>query len=285
MKTTLIQYSDGGWTNHTSPFSKESPTLVLCFAAKEMLKQLPVFSSLKNTYPNATIALCSTAGEIFHHRVLDNSIIAAAIELEKTKICTATVNISDHRNSYEAAKTLALQLPPEQLSYVLVFSDGSMVNGTEMVKGLQEIVGEKVLVTGGLAADGSSFTSTLVGLNEEPREGNMIAIGFYGEHFSVAHGSGGGWDMFGLEKEITRSSGNVLYEIDDKNALDLYKKYLGPDAEKLPEAALLFPLAMTIHGSTTPVVRTILSIDEKEKAMVFAGDVPVGAKVRFMRSN
>ena len=286
MKTTLIQYTANSWAEHASdqPIASNA-NLVLCFAAKESLKREPVFSSLRARYPHADIALCSTAGEIFHHRVQDDSIIAAAIELEKTTTHTASVNINDHAGSYQAAKALATQLPLKSLSYILVFSDGSMVNGTELVKGLQEIAGDKILVTGGLAGDGSSFKSTLVGLNEEPSEGKIIAIGFYGDHLSVTHGSGGGWDMFGLEKEITRSSGNILYEMDNKNALDLYKKYLGPDAEHLPESALLFPLAMTIPGSSTPVVRTILSVDEKERVMIFAGDVPVGAKVRFMRAN
>jgi hypothetical protein len=91
--------------------------------------------------------------------------------------------------------------------------------------------------------------------------------------------------MFGLEKEITSAEGNVLYEIDGENALSKYKKYLGPDAEQLPASALLFPIAIVMPGETRPVVRTILSIDETNRTMTFAGDVPVGSKVRFMRAN
>ncbi|MEN9571679.1 MAG: hypothetical protein RL172_2910, partial [Bacteroidota bacterium] len=84
---------------------------------------------------------------------------------------------------------------------------------------------------------------------------------------------------------ITRSADNVLYEIDGQCALDLYKKYLGPDASGLPGSALLFPLSITVPGSNKPVVRTILSIDEKLKTMTFAGDVPEGSAVRFMKAN
>ena len=37
--------------------------------------------------------------------------------------------------------------------------------------------------------------------------------------------------------------------------------------------------------STKPIVRTILSVNEEDKSMTFAGDVPVGSKVRFMKAN
>jgi hypothetical protein len=167
----------------------------------------------------------------------------------------------------------------------MVFSDGGLVNGSELVKGLNLETGQQVLVTGGLAGDDANFNSTLVGLNEQPVEGKIVAAGFYGDAINITHGSQGGWDIFGLEKEITRSESNVLYEIEGQNALELYKKYLGNEAENLPASALLFPLYVTIPDAAKPVVRTILSIDEEQKSMTFAGDVPVGSKVKFMKAN
>jgi hypothetical protein len=35
----------------------------------------------------------------------------------------------------------------------------------------------------------------------------------------------------------------------------------------------------------TPVVRTILAIDEASQSMTFAGDIPAGAYARFMKAN
>jgi hypothetical protein len=91
--------------------------------------------------------------------------------------------------------------------------------------------------------------------------------------------------MFGPERTVTGSAGNVLYEIDYKNALELYIKYLGPEASQLPGSALLFPLSVSIPGSIEPVVRTILSIDHERNCMTFTGDIPHGARVRFMKAN
>lgn len=286
MIVSIVQFNENVWSKHTISQSLEDTKaqLVLCFAAKEILQSDSIFDTVRAKFPNANIALCSTAGEIYHDIVQDNTLIAVAILFTDTRIETASVNIHDFDSSFDAAERLTNQLVREDLAYLLVLSDGGLVNGSELVKGLQAGAGN-VLVTGGLAGDAAKFNSTLVGLNQQPTEGTIVAIGFYGKKLLVTHGSKGGWAMFGLEKEITQSESNVLYEIDHENALGIYKKYLGDDAENLPGSAFFFPLSVTIPGAETPVVRTILSIDEDRKSMTFAGDVPVGSKVRFMKAN
>jgi len=287
MKTLLFQYTEMGWTIHpTSTLAdKNNAQLVLCFGAKAILQNENIFSIIKEQFPASQISICSTAGEICQEAVQENSLVVVALQFDKTKIETASVNIKDFANSYLAATNLAERLPHDDLAYIMVFSDGAVVNGSELVKGLTDATGKKILVTGGLAGDDANFKDTLVGLNEQPAAGNIVAIGFYGKNINVTHGSQGGWDIFGLEKRVTKSSGNVLHEIEGQNALELYKKYLGAEAENLPGSALLFPLSVIIPGTYKPVVRTILSIDEDNKTMTFAGDVPEGSKVRFMKAD
>jgi hypothetical protein len=287
MKTSLYQFVENTWTKHpkSQPLEEHKATLVLCFGSKAMLEVDTIYSTVQSKFPTAQITLCSTSGEIYQEQVLNDSLVAVALEFEKTKIESTTVNIKDYSNSYSAGIGLLKKLPKEDLAYVLVFSDGSQVNGSELVKGLSTQIDKNILVTGGLAGDGANFKSTLLGLNEQPKEGEIIAVGFYGKNFTVTNGSQGGWDIFGLEKRVTNSSGNVLLELEDQNALELYKKYLGAESENLPGAALLYPLSVIIPGATKPIVRTILSINEEEKSMTFAGDIPVGSTVRFMKAN
>lgn len=287
MTASLFQYSNNKWEKHPSntKTDTQNPQLILCFGSKQILQQSNIYERIKEQFADSEIIMCSTAGEIYQDQVLDNSLVAAALHFSKTKILTASVNIEDYSNSYEAAMALVGKMPVKDLTYLMVFSDGQLVNGSELVKGLKIGTGPNVLVTGGLAGDDANFESTLVGLNEQPVKGNIVAAGFYGDALKITHGSQGGWDIFGLEKEITRSENNVLYEIENQNALELYKKYLGPQAANLPASALLFPLYVTIPGAAKPVVRTILSIDEQESSMTFAGDVPAGSKIKFMKAN
>lgn len=287
MQTSLFQYLDGAWEKHSVSqlFNNKDAQLVVYFGGKKVLENKNIYSIVKEQFPAAEVTMCSTAGEIYQDTVQENSLVAVALHFKKTTIRAATVNIADYRNSFDAAVSLGNKLPLEGLKYVMLFSDGRLVNGSELVKALNQATGHEVLVTGGLAGDDANFKSTLVGLNEQPAEGKIVAVGFYGESITITHGSQGGWDIFGLEKEITKAEDNVLFEIDGQNALELYKKYLGPEAMNLPASALLFPLYVTIPGAVKPVVRTILSIDEEAKSMIFAGDVPEGSKVKFMKAN
>jgi hypothetical protein len=284
MKTSIHQYNEQFEELSTSN-NHVTANLVLCFAAKKILALPSTFENIRLKFKDAEIVLCSTAGEIFQETVTDNTIVLIALEFEKTAIKTAQVNIQDYSNSYESGKALVKELINNELAYILVISDGSFVNGSELVKGINDATDNKILVTGGLAGDDNNFQTTLVGLNENATNGNIVAIGLYGKNILVTHGSQGGWDTFGMEKIVTKSKGNKLFEIDNKNALSIYKKYLGPDAAHLPSSALLFPLCIQLEGASEPIVRTILSIDEKENSLTFAGDIPIGAKVRFMRAN
>ncbi len=287
MQTGLYLLSNKQWEQHRQSGLTDCTTaqLVLCFSAKHILAEQGIYEQLKQKFPAAEIVMGSSSGEIYQNEIKDDSLVALAIRFDNTVFKTASVTTADFGNSYDAAKALVGLLPQQDLSCIFVLSDGSVVNGSELVKGLNDATANQVLITGGLAGDAADFQSTLVGLNAPPSNGKIAAVGFYGNRLVITHGSQGGWEMFGPERIVTQSSGNRLFEIDHKPALDLYKKYLGPDAANLPSSALLFPLSVIAPGSTQAVVRTILSIDEATNSMVFAGDIPSGSKVRFMKAN
>lgn len=193
--------------------------------------------------------------------------------------------MEDVDNSYDAGVKLCQKLDVTDLKSVLIISDGLKVNGSELVHGLQECLPKTTFITGGLAGDGALFEKTLVGLNESPIEGRIAAVGFYGDDLEMTYGSVGGWDSFGPERLITKSEKNVLFELDGKPALDIYKLYLGEYAKELPGSGLLFPLSIRTNEENGYLVRTILSVNEKDKSLTFAGNMPEGAYARLMKAN
>ncbi|MBC7652077.1 MAG: FIST C-terminal domain-containing protein [Deinococcales bacterium] len=286
MKVAQKLYNKNAWSSLIGDtLSTTNKKLVLGFGSKALLQDETIYKSLENDYAHADIVLCSTAGEIYNDAVFDNTVSVVIMEFDNTPFTTFSLNIKNQANSFEAGKTLFNKLNIGNLSYVLIISDGGLVNGSELVRGIEEISKGNIPITGGLAGDDARFIATYVGHNQQPAEGNIVAIGFYGNHLKIGHGSVGGWDIFGPEKKVTKSQANKLYEIDDSNALDLYKKYLGKYADELPGSALLFPLCVRQDGTEGYLVRTILSINNEEKVMVFAGDIPEGSYVRFMKAN
>jgi hypothetical protein len=142
-----------------------------------------------------------------------------------------------------------------------------------------------VSITGGLSGDSTDFAETWVISSDAAGPQRIVAVGLYGDHLRVGYASMGGWEPFGPVRTITRAEGNVLYELDGRSALDLYKTYLGDHAEQLPGSALLFPIVVTEAGGGQGVVRTVLSVDEDQKSMTFAGDIPEGGTAQLMKTN
>jgi hypothetical protein len=274
-----------GWTAGPPGALGDSAQLVLIFGARPILREQGLVAQIKTAYPQAHILGCSTAGEICGTQVSDYSLVSTAVSFEHTWLKGSQVKLNLAEDSLQAGEYLVRSLDPEGLVHVLVLSDGLAVNGSDLVRGLTKHLPDRVTVTGGLAGDGERFEETLVLWDGVPERNMIAALGLYGSRLRVGYGSLGGWDPFGPERLITRSKGNVLHELDGRSALELYKKYLGEYAHGLPATGLLFPLSLRVKAGETGVVRTILSVNEQEQSMTFAGDVPEGAYARLMKAN
>jgi hypothetical protein len=264
-----------------------SANLVLFFGARQALACGSRYREMRNMFPRAHILGCSTGGQIVNDDVTDDEIAATAIQFDATRLRLACEPAAAPECSRACGEAIGRTLAAEDLAGIFVLSDGLNVNGSELVAGMTSVVDRRVSVTGGLAGDGAKFQETLVGADCEPRKQTVAAIGFYGSAIRLGHGSAGGWDEFGPRRRITRSRGNLLFELDGEPALDLYERYLGEDDVKgLPGTALLFPLR--IRNPERPdhdIVRTILGVDHKARSMTFAGDVPEGWVAQLMRGN
>lgn len=274
-----------GWSGSFQDWDSDR-TLVTVFGASDCLRDPSVIAGLRAAFPRSHVVGCSTSGEILETTITDDSLAVAVCRFEHTRLRSLAVPVKDTAGSREAGQRLAGALAGPDLRSMLVFSDGLNVNGSELLAGINQVLPPSVIVTGGLAGDGDRFQRTWVIADGAPRSGWISGLGLYGDRVHVGHGSKGGWDAFGPERVVTRSRGNVLFEIDGRPALALYKDYLGDRAAGLPGTALLFPLALRAsRGATKSLVRTILSIDEAEQSMTFAGDIPEGYRAQLMRAN
>lgn len=282
MRVEQIAWAErDGWQQ---PASLRDAQLVLIFGDRTALEHPRLASSTAERWPHAASIGCSTAGQIQGTEVFDAGVVATAVHFDHTRVRVATQPVTA-ASSAAAGAALAAQLAAADLVHVLVISEGLDINGEALVRGLVETLKTNVSVSGGLSADGEHFRKTLVSVNGDARTNIVAAIGLYGERLKVGCGSLGGWDPFGPERQITKSTGNVLFELDGQSALALYKRYLGVHAADLPASGLLFPLSLRTRDGSSPVVRTILSVNEADHSLTFAGDVPVGGYVRLMKAN
>ena len=286
MKTEQIVFSEtNGWISKSALELKSKAQLILLFGNKDLLKNKQNIDFVINTYPAEEVVGCSTSGEITGEEIFENNIICTAIWFEKTRIQIAKEQIGSMEESFSIGEKLANSLMGEQLAHILVLSEGLNINGSELISGINTSTHDEISVSGGLAGDQDNFSETVIVHNGAGKKNLVLAIGFYGENIKVGCGSMGGWDSFGVDRLITKSDRNILYELDNQPALELYKKYLGHHADNLPLSALLFPLSILKNHSETSLVRTVLGVNEADGSMVFAGDIPQGEYVRLMKTN
>ncbi|MDR3412458.1 MAG: FIST N-terminal domain-containing protein [Formivibrio sp.] len=268
-----------GW--ETPPASARTANLVLVFAQAAYFRQPKCYQDLRRMFPTANILGCSTAGSIYGTTISDGDIIVTAVNFKKGHVRLVRAETGASGDLQTIAAALMTELAAADLRHAFVLSDGLSINGSDLARGLNST---GIPVTGGLAGDGTSFASTWVMANAPAAQNLVALIGFFGE-IKVKSGCIAGWGEFGAERLITRSHGNVMYEIDHQPALTIYTKYLGQMAKDLPSSGLRFPLSIRTSEQEEPVIRTLLGIDPIAHSLTFAGDVPQGGLCRLMKTD
>ncbi|PCE64085.1 hypothetical protein B7P33_12690 [Sediminicola luteus] len=262
------------------------PDVCFLFVSPDFQGYNKLHEKLTDKFPGAEFIGCSTAGEILDNQVHDTSIALTAVRFNRTRLKIITESLEAYEgDSFKIGQQVTDRLKRPDLKHILLFSDGLNINGGELVRGLRAQAPPLTTVTGALAADGTRFNNTFVITKAGAQFKTLVALGLYSNHLNVGFGSHSGWDSFGIERLVTRSETNKLYELDGKPALALYKSFLGEQAKNLPGSALLFPLSMRDEAGKRPVIRTILGINEEEQSLTFAGNIPQRSYVRLMKAN
>ncbi|MFK7048497.1 FIST N domain protein [Flavobacterium columnare] len=259
---------------------------ILIFGNRQLLEQSVVIQKIREEFPYEHLIFGSTCGEIVDNNVINHVVHVTAIEFEKSTFIIKNGNIKDYNlDAYLLGKKLSSDMPKEGLKHLIVISEGSFVNGSSLIAGIESIQLNNIPISGGICGDDDRFQKTIASYKENPKTGEVILVGLYGKTLEISAASYGGWITFGPERLITKSEANILYEIDGKPALELYRKYLGDKANELPKASLLYPLHVKAENKEKAVVRTVLNINENNNSMTLAGDVPINSKVQLMMAS
>ena len=266
------------------PLRASQPQCVLAFGTVGWLQRLQPF--LVSKFPDVCHLGCTTAGEISNEGLTDDSCVLTAIHFDNAQVQCATTTLTSMEDSFAAGQRLAQEVPTQGLRAVVVLGQGVNINCSALIGGMAAVFGPSVLITGGLAGDAANFQETWVLDHTGVYKDRIACIGLYGAGLSVSHGSVGGWMPFGPARKVTRSTNNVLFELDGEPALAVYKRYLGDHAKDLPASGLLFPFAMLGKDQgDAGLIRTILAVDEAQGSLTLAGDIDPDGYLRLMHAS
>ncbi len=260
----------------------EEVNLVIVYGNPFSIEDPLLLQNLIEAYPNAKVVGCSSAGESLNGESYENSIVFAAINFEKTSVKRARVDLPrKNKNEFQSGVDLANQLAGDNLAMILLLSEGLSIDCDELMDGVRSVLGPNAPVYGGLAGDDLTFTHTVVLDNQGPSSNSVVAVGLYGDSLRYETHASSFSDKDGVTIEVTKAKGNVIFEINDKPALEVYESIIASQCNQDAMASLHFPLMILDRDTGEDLyVRTMHEFDKDNKSILAAATVPEGpAKV------
>lgn len=166
----------------------------------------------------------------------------------------------------------------------VIFSDGLINSSSDLVSGLQDRLGISFPVVGAAASDNLAFKKTFVYYKQEMLNDAACGI-IWGGKLNFGLGTKHGWKCLGKPHSVTKSSGNVVNEIDEEPAVKIYEDYFAKDKpelkKELKRISTLYPIGIHLTGEDEYLLRNISSIEE-DGSIVFQGNVPEASQIRLM---
>jgi hypothetical protein len=168
---------------------------------------------------------------------------------------------------------------------LFVFPDGTTVNFDELFAGLEgDLPSDRFLpIWGGGAGDNLALVQTYQYCDDEIAS-DGVAYALLSGETQPASTIGIGYLPIGGERKVTRSQGNVIYEIDGKSAVEVLQEYLpdsalAEDWRRYAHSCVLCLRAPSYLEDEEYVVRTILSLDATDGSATVQTEVPEGTSV------
>lgn len=165
----------------------------------------------------------------------------------------------------------------------LVMGGNARINGDYLADGVQEEAPDRPMF-GGIASDDYRMKDTFVFGDDKASRTAVIALVLNGDKVSVEGLAAGGWKPIGIERTITASKHNVVYEIDGEPAMDFMTRYSGISPEDAENYFLFLYLNFQVQlqrPGRNPVMCAPLKANKSDKSIIFAAEMPVGAKIRL----
>ncbi len=269
-------------------FSHEKPDLILVFATINLSTPV-ILKTIRLSIPEIPIMGASSAAVIYNESSYNNGLIIMLLGFPEGIYFNNTL-VTDVKNKTpiiageELGDKLLYGFKNIRRDLSLIFCDGLIDNTQELVNGMQEKLGRSFPLVGACASDNLKFTRTNILYNDEVLSDAACAT-IWGGKISFGLGIKHGWKALGKQHLVTKSYGNIIYEIDSQPAAYLYEEYLGCDIKKLQSElrfiSVLYPIGIYLPGEEEFLLRNIRSIED-DGALILQGSIPENSQIRLM---
>jgi hypothetical protein len=269
--------------------SVAKPDFVFMFATVGY-EQHSLLQAVREATGGAPLCGCSGEGTINGDDAdeSDFSVVVMAIASEELRwhngLATG-LRADSHATGQQVAQSLSSDLSTDAVG-LFVFPDGLTANVDHLLAGLEgNLPGDQFLpIWGGATADNLAMRQTYQYCDDEVVSDGVAYALLSGEAQPT-------WDItighipIGGERTVTRSKGNVIYEIDGKPALEVLQEYL-PDyaladdwGRYVLSLALCFRASSYMMKGEEYIFRGVPSLNETEGSVTVQTEVQVGTSI------
>jgi len=185
-----------------------------------------VVNGVRQATNNAPLIGCSTAGEFTEERVDKESVACAVISTDTHKFFPG-IGRGLRQDESKTLKEASGRFPSSVEGYpylsAILLVDGLAGKGEESVLAALDALGPNEKFSGGAAADDLKFKETHVFTNNEVSS-NAVSLTLVASRIPVAIGVKHGHSPISPPLTVTKVVGNIVYEIDDKPAFEVWKE-------------------------------------------------------------
>jgi hypothetical protein len=230
---------------------------------------------------------CSSSGEICNDKFVENTFSVLLMEMNLSDFHVTYIK-GDGFNYFEPGKMLGeLAKSKFENPAIIVYSGGIGVDGESIVRGIKSTLDKEIPIYGGQGADHFKYIKVSTYTHEATHDKGISALIMDTDKIAVGGRAYSGWNDLGKTHQITKSDGNIVYEIDGKPALDLFNKYFPSieykqqeGSEKLFTIPGIYPLKIR-RDNGVEFLRSGMIYDFEKKALILAGGVKDGDNFKF----
>lgn len=259
------------------------PTIAIAFSSIQL--DIPTISTAFNQYDIDLIG-CSSAGEIHSEEITEHGVAVMLLDMKKDHYRIKTAETKD-KGTFNISKEIGQYAKScFDNPALIVLSGGMTTDGEKVVYGLKDGIGQECPIFGGLAGDDLQTTETWVITNNWTSNDGLATLIIDNDKISVEGMATSGWEAIGTINTITKSIGNVVYQINEEPALDVFINYFGffdnanETGSQLSTISGQYPLQILRDGGYT-ILRSPIVGNQEDRSLVLAGAVSEGDQFRF----
>jgi diguanylate cyclase (GGDEF)-like protein len=277
---TFSSISDFNQNLDLSHLKKETTLLQIFSGLVEKAEIQEIQSILTKKNHNINFIGTTTAGEIFQGKAIEKSITVSIISFENTTVNEGYFAGDD---DFETGRKIAAELISYNTKAMILFVDGLVSNGNDIIDGIASI-NNRIPLAGGLAGEDGRLENTYIFDQNGIYNKGCVCIALNSDILNVYTDYQLNWQAIGKTMTVTKAEKNRLYEIDCIPIDKMYTKYLGEEVgQNLPFSAVEFPL-LKIEDDGLEVCRTFTHQFD-DGSLLTIGNLEVGDKVRFSFGN